>query len=370
MSLVSMISKDKNFQKIIREHLPTKKLFKTNCDLPAFSTKYNMLVPYSLSNQYFSIIVGVAFDYMARIIVAKTIGNDNVLDQTVAGSGLHRLQNEALFPILKETYTNCILKVKEFIHLDEKDYIDVIPCACYFAKLDVFFRSGSFINGCESLLEISDNEILYDVENLCKTFYKTFIMDGLVKSDSIVVFNPKFGELSIRCAGADADIYIDGTLYDFKTSKDKGYNWDEVAQLYGYYLLDCLYKISKEQSEQTNLGILRIEKIAFYRARYGIIESLEVNKISSDGLIDTLVKMREYLYRYITSESLKNSINELEKMANDIKRNMARANNQKDNERWERSLLWNNENLATDKNLLSIISNMSDQSIHEWVSNP
>lgn len=54
MSLVNMISKDKNFQKIIKEHLPTKNLFKTNCDLPDFSTKYNMLAPYSLSNQYFS----------------------------------------------------------------------------------------------------------------------------------------------------------------------------------------------------------------------------------------------------------------------------------------------------------------------------
>jgi hypothetical protein len=372
MALTTMIKKDEKFKKIIKEHLPSKKLFTTNVDLPAFSSKYIELVPYRLSYQYYSTIVGSAFDYMARFIVAKVVRktDENVLNDTVASLGLNRIRvrvSADLYAKLKKQFDSCIIKIKNYLDSNDKNYVEMIPSAFYFAKLDGMFRSGGLPpkDGYESLLDVTNPDILLDIENLSSTFYKIFISGGIVNPSSVVVFNPKFGDLSCVCGGADADIFIDGTLYDFKTSKELGYSWDEVGQIYGYYLLDCMRKIAKDELETVTLQDLRIDKIAFYRSRYGIIESFDVTNISQDDLIDTLAKMKEHLYGSTTI----NILESVRKSIDEVKLGLKLSKNKEDKNNWEKLLADSFELLSFHENRWNVVSNLNDIAITEWVIN-
>jgi hypothetical protein len=85
-----------------------------------------------------------------------------------------------------------------------------------------------------SLIEDTDNEIINDLRALCNVFKDKFINSGIFKENEDVVFNPHFGVVvSLHVGGADADIFINGTLYDFKCTKSRGYSWTECAQIVG-----------------------------------------------------------------------------------------------------------------------------------------
>ena len=75
MSLKSMLSgnteEEIQFQNILKNIINPRPSFTTVSGKKAFSDEYEELAPYSLSNQYYSILVGMGFDYLARFIVAK-----------------------------------------------------------------------------------------------------------------------------------------------------------------------------------------------------------------------------------------------------------------------------------------------------------
>lgn len=136
-----------------------------------------------------------------------------------------------------------------------------------------------------------EDEIFDDLVILSDVFQNKVIDSGLVTENSIVVYNPSFGRASKLCGGADADIYIDGTLYDFKCTKKVGYVWNEVAQILGYYLLD---NISKKNNDPDNkLGKYKIDRIAFYRARFGEIEYYDIREGNYEKAIEQLSGMLE-----------------------------------------------------------------------------
>jgi len=75
MSLTSLLSKNTpeclEFQNILREIIPSKKQFYTVSGNFAFSNEYQEALSIELSNNYDYSVVGTAFDYLARIIIAK-----------------------------------------------------------------------------------------------------------------------------------------------------------------------------------------------------------------------------------------------------------------------------------------------------------
>lgn len=299
MSLTSMLDQEKEFQIIMREHIPGKKDFVTNTDKPAFSHDYPVVAPNKLSNSWYAGISGTAFDFMSRFIISHTTGNAEILENTAAEKGYKRLllfSPISLRTKLERKYEKSKDCINAYLTARESNFSEIISDACFLAKLEMFFRSGGYPHkdGYESIVDETPGEIIEDVEKLCEEFCRVFI-GTIIKPDSCVVFNPGFGMLSQACGGADADLFVDGTIYDFKTSKNLGYKWREVAQIFGYFILDCLEKISNENNI-LSIGIHPVRKIAFYRARYGIVEETNVNKISSERLLDVLVKVKTYLY--------------------------------------------------------------------------
>lgn len=302
MSLTSMLDNDKEFGEIFKKYIPKKNDFVTNTGTAPFS-KQPYLVPYNLEYQYNSINIGTAFDYMARLIIAKEICDTEakVLKGIAASRGLALVvENDNIKGLHKgkiiRLYEKSEKEIKQFINNKKSSYVDIVNATCFLAKLEAVARTGGLLpkSGVKDILEI-DEEIKRDVMKMSEVFNNVFIVNGLVKSTSDVVFNPMFGITSLLVGGADADVYIDGVLYDFKSSKNCGYRWKDVAQLYGYYLLDCINKINPLSDDIMSIGKKEIKELAIYSARFGIINSYPIYKVSKKEISELLIEFTEYL---------------------------------------------------------------------------
>ncbi len=287
---------EKEFQAILKEIIPSKKEFFTPSGKTAFSKEYNLIVPYNLIVTYDSSVVGTAFDYIARFMIAKKLNKINeVKERMNAQKGLEivdRFTDKSISNSVRKKYNKNMKKVDSFLSSKNKSPKSIIHSSTFLARLEHINRSGMLPSDIEtSLLSDEKYEIIYELSNMVELFEEK-ILHRLVKTNSEVVFNPHFGIASAMCGGADADIYIDGILYDFKSSKEFGYRWQDIAQLIGYYLLD---QISKKHADENNMLYKhKIDAVAFYKARYGEIEYYNVAPLERD-LELTIIKIEKLL---------------------------------------------------------------------------
>lgn len=68
---------DKALQSVLKNIIPKKDEFYTLSGHDAFSSSYHTHVPYKLTNNYYSSVVGTAFDYMARLIIVWVPGTNS-----------------------------------------------------------------------------------------------------------------------------------------------------------------------------------------------------------------------------------------------------------------------------------------------------
>ncbi|WP_336769749.1 hypothetical protein [Bacillus bombysepticus] len=297
---------DKRFQEILNELVPGKEKFYTLSGRKAFSNEYRMLVQYNLNNPNSASLVGTAFDYLARIMIAKTVISNykDFMDNLKATDGYQKMQrfikNDPFIPMskLQFVYDRGIRLFEMFID-DEKEIDSIVPVACFFAKLEHFERTGR-ISDYEKRVFFSkpSEDMIIELEGMCKVFQETFLIPEIVSPTSEVVYNPNFGVASLLVNGADADIIIDGVLYDFKTTKHSEYLWKDAAQLIAYF---CLNKISLrfvEVGMPFSYVDLDIQKVGFYKARYGELECYnigEVDKIEIARITEDLIShFREF----------------------------------------------------------------------------
>lgn len=305
MSLTSMLrgtsEKDKEFQAILRYVIEPKPIFITASGKRAFSNEYETLVPYTLTNPHFATLCGTGFDYFARFIIGKNMEDVSKKLQTthflVAEVGLNfmaDMTNKRTHSVLSCKYDRGIELFDQFINNKKIDMDEMCNYLGYFAALESIARSGlPPMDIRKSLVEDTNMEIINDLKNLGVLFEERFITSGLIKKDSSILLNPKFGIGSLSVGGADADIFIDGNLYDFKVTKKSGYSWSECAQILGYYILNVI----DIRCNGTGMGIdkngeaYEIDKISFYRARTGEIESLPINALDPEKLEQAVLKL-------------------------------------------------------------------------------
>lgn len=195
---------------------------------------------------------------------------------------------------LKDGYNNLLKPIREYIHGDYIGDEILIDVSIVLAKMEHMKRSGV---GAVQISRLFD----YDTENQCvknelfkmiKSFRNVFI--PLVSSDSVVVYNPHFGIGSRMVGGADADIYLDGVIYDFKTTIKNGWSSVDAIQITGYYLLDAVSK--KIEDKRNDLFQYPIEKIALYKVRYEEIAYFDVKEIQENVIINAV---RDLCYVYL-----------------------------------------------------------------------
>lgn len=144
---------------------------------------------------------------------------------------------------------------------------EIFIASILLGRLDPIFRGG-FID--PNLGIVFKNDI-QDLKNLiCVLPNEEFIFKDKC------LLNPTFGSGSQIVKGADADLIIDNTLIDIKTTKSRMVTRDMFNQIVGYYVLskfDNLYDI---------------EKVSLYFSRYGVKYTYNVKEIISEEDITTL----------------------------------------------------------------------------------
>lgn len=258
--------------------------------------------------------IGTEFDYLARVIISWYLnGNETkFFENFIPNDWIDKFIENFEYDTpedckyVRNIYDNYINIVKTFINHEEKKLtLKDIFLPCYtFSKIEHYYRNGRNLHDFPTvksiLMEYNDdidkeiyrdiyiNEI-YPMEQLfCNNFIKAIDL----KKDSNVIFNPSFGICSNKIGGADADIFIDGTLYDFKTTNSSKQKDKDLKQLYGYYLL---WRVAKNCREKTSFGNNQITKLAFYKARFGKIEYIDISQIDNNDLNASISKMTKYL---------------------------------------------------------------------------
>jgi hypothetical protein len=178
--------------------------------------------------------------------------------------------------------------------LSDGDEIELDFLCLALAKLEINFRSGGRLSDADIMM-LSKAALAQDIEELLKLlaghFDEAVLVDLKLLSEmfyrrwnkmfgSRVVLNPMFSG-SLDVGGADADLLVQGTLFDLKTSK-RPIDKKEIYQLLGYAILDLNDKY-------------KIKGLGLYFARHGFtirwgIQEL-LNKISF-GKINSLAQAR------------------------------------------------------------------------------
>jgi hypothetical protein len=98
------------------------------------------------------------------------------------------------------------------------------------------------------------------------------------------ILNPTFGKASELVGGADADILLDTTLIDIKTTKYFEAKRKWFDQLLGYYLL---YRIGgMEGVEQPH----KIDRPGIYFSRHGYLWTFKVQEMTDERRMAALAK--------------------------------------------------------------------------------
>lgn len=89
-----------------------------------------------------------------------------------------------------------------------------------------------------------------------------------------IILNPTFGEGSTLVGGADADLIIDNTLIDIKTTKDLKISRPIFNQLIGYYLIYLIGGIDNHKD-------VNIENLGIYFSRYNVLWTISTKEIGN-----------------------------------------------------------------------------------------
>ena len=97
-------------------------------------------------------------------------------------------------------------------------------------------------------------------------------MDQLLKS-----------EIKKLAVEIDADLIIDDTLIDIKTTKNLKFERDHYDQLIGYYILNKIGGINGVNNH-------KIQNIAIYFSRHGVLHSFPISPIEKNPKFDSMVE--------------------------------------------------------------------------------
>lgn len=297
---------DLEFRSYIKEFISKYVVFKTeSCKKPFSIKEYDLLQPFLLNSPWEAALIGNAFDYLARFLLALNSKESysKFLENLSAVKGLVLLiddYNHGLIRFIPKNLKDPNVLLEEF--KSSKDFLlsilsknenlqplqleKICEIFCFFAKLEIFYRSGNALETIDTYFE--NKKYLPELLKLAEIFSVKFLNSRFVKNKKNIIYNPEFGYASALIR-ADGDLYIDGTLFDFKTSGNLTGKSYDVTQLVGYFLLNevnrCALDLINKDSKHYDLfksQLLDIKQIAFYRARFGEIEYCDLSNVPNN----------------------------------------------------------------------------------------
>ena len=239
--------------------------FKQEFHKPIFRVKKELLAP-PLTKRYTT--VGTAFDYLLRFYVKYL--NPDAIDKGywVAEIALMQLEDN---PSLYTTGEKIVLQAKErlaeFLQTGEMTD-ELIESGLSLAYLDPIYRANQ---GHAYIGTPIDEKDIEDVRKLI-----SIVNPDIFKANTLCMLNPTFGIASRLVGGADADIVIDDTILDIKTSKKLELKLRDFQQVIGYYVLHQIGGLGDLQPKPA------IKKVAIYFSRYAHLYTLDLQGIISE----------------------------------------------------------------------------------------
>lgn len=236
---------------------------------PKFSVVKSLLVP-PLSGR--SSLVGTAFDYLLRFHLKRLNPQSIERRPWVAEKTLmfYEEEWEDLWPSDKVNFRK-IKKIISDAHTSLSFFVEngilsdaIIKSVLELATVDAFERSG---NG-ENLIGITHQEDMQELRSLFQ-----FVKDEDFKTSKLCLLNPTFGLASALVCGADADLVINETLIDIKTTKSLKLEAAAFRQLIGYYILHQLGSVGELEPKP------HISKLAIFFSRFGYMHTIHVRDI-------------------------------------------------------------------------------------------
>lgn len=251
-----------------------KERFSQEFPLPRTSLKGSMVAP-PVTKHY--TLMGTAFDYLMRFrlerLNQKCVTQPWVAETSVELTGMiPRLtfaekQAKSLLKFAKESHL-AYLKAGD---LSE----NLLKSTVYLAQLDGVYRAG-MVDPSMGTVDPGDLE---DLRRLVGA-----VNPDLFTARRHCLLNPTFGNASFLVGGADADIYLDDTLIDIKTTKYLDFNREQYNQLVGYYILT---KISGLVGALKNPSVRRI---GIYFSRYGVLHTIPTDAMDTKGDLDGFIR--------------------------------------------------------------------------------
>lgn len=292
MSLTSILAFKGEFGVEFREILetirPKAKDFRTQGNLPAFNSGYPMLAPYRIQ-PHEAPLVGIAFDYFARFIVAKYTKIPMDFSSFYFYNAFHYIDDQYRKPVTNRIKSHYAL-IDQFFQ--EPDISDEFIAHLYsLAKLEQVARQGVFDPDVDlaNILQKNPMSVVDDIRKQGNIFKRVFIDSTLINPNSFIIYNPTYStQVTNALRGIDCDIYFEGVLLDFKSTKHFAYDKTDAYQLLGYYLFQLLDKSLKKRTDFCKEDI---EKLAFYKSRAGQIEYYDVKNFDKQAVFDALIKI-------------------------------------------------------------------------------
>jgi len=259
-----------------------KNAFKTHATkerTPPYLRGKPILVP--ATTKYY-ILVGTAFDYLARFYLARELRASPVAvheREWIAQKGVvwlgieaHQYSDFVSDENLKywwQAFNEAEAEVESYVG-GASDIQRVATVAQNLAQLDFMFRSlKGFDPDFRPRADISD-ELIRLLE----------LFDPLARlsPQHHCLLNPEFAAAS-KVDGADADLVIDDRLIDLKVTVKPSVKIDHLLQLAGYAALHRMGGITYPDYEHKS----RLQTVELYFARQGVLVQWRIDELFPDG---------------------------------------------------------------------------------------
>lgn len=247
-------------------------------------------------------LVGTAFDYILRFMIqrenatlvssskwvanmaleaflssrsAAVIDVDGDTTSFDLESSLKNLNGEdaRLADQIQRTLEDAKVRYRKYLSSGQLEE-GLVRSSLMLAKLDFMFRSGLTPENFDEIAA----EDLEDLVQLAE-----IVPIGRFKAKRTCVLNPTFGEASRLVAGADGDLFIDGTLIDFKTTKSFQLRKDRQRQIVGYVVLATIGGIGTLPSSQS-----AVVGVGYYASRFGELVTYAIDEVLDVRLLAKL----------------------------------------------------------------------------------
>lgn len=236
--------------------------------------------------------IGMGVDYLIRFWLAD---NATVVDSEVwkAYYGIHNLRVQD--QITDEETDNFVRAVRFYMDdLDEDEIENPMKYILDLARLEEVYRSGRYDTN-----DSYEDESIQDLQEIL-----ALVPESELSDVGRVICNPSFGRASELVGMADADLIVDDTLVDIKTTSNNTFKIDYWRQLVGYAILIdiCIETGGRnyngeltEWAESANMmfnfmfesdvwdtefeSLTRPEYVGVYFSRHGVLQKIPTTHI-------------------------------------------------------------------------------------------